>query len=110
MLGGVDARPVPPKNYAGRVTSTSSDPSTSPSASPGTAPSGASAQLRVEGMHCGSCVALIEETLTEQTGVRAASVDLESALAVVEYDPALVSPDRLRATIVEAGYSATMVG
>ena len=41
-------------------------------------------------MHCGSCVALIEETLTEQAGVARASVDLESARAVVEYDPAVV--------------------
>lgn len=76
----------------------------------GATPGGTSTQLRVEGMHCDSCVALIEETLTEQAGVSAASVDLESALAVVEYDPAVVGPDQLRAAIGEAGYTATAAG
>jgi copper chaperone len=60
-------------------------------------------------MHCGSCVALIEETLTEQAGVSAASVDLGSARAVVHFDPSLMDADALRATVAEAGYSATVV-
>ena len=67
------------------------------------------AQLTVEGMHCGSCVALIEETLTERDGVRAASVDLDSARAVVEYDPSTVDVEEIRAAIAQAGYSATPV-
>ena len=67
-------------------------------------------RARGEGMHCGSCVALIEEVLAEQAGVRSASVDLESGRAVVDYDPSLLGVDELRATIAEAGYSATPVG
>jgi copper chaperone CopZ len=67
-------------------------------------------QLSVEGMHCGSCVVLIEESLVETAGVMAASVDLASARAVVDYDPALVGVDDLRSTIADAGYSATPVG
>ncbi len=77
-------------NYAGRMTAT--------------------VELAVEGMHCGACVALIEEGLAEQAGVMAASVDLDSARAVVDYDPSLVGLDELRSTIAEAGYSATPVG
>ncbi len=89
--------------------------STPPTALPGSADSpgvtgGATAELRVEGMHCGSCVALIEEALHEQSGVTTASVDLESARAVVAYDPALVGPDQLCAAIAEAGYTAAAVG
>jgi copper chaperone CopZ len=68
------------------------------------------AELRVEGMHCGSCVALVEESLTEQPGVTSASVDLESARAVVEYDSSVIGPDQLRAAVADAGYSAAMVG
>jgi len=68
------------------------------------------AQLSVDGMHCGSCVALIEETLGEQAGVIKASVDLDSALAVVEFDPSLLNVDQIRAAISEAGYAATPVG
>jgi copper chaperone CopZ len=60
-------------------------------------------------MHCGACVALIEESLTERSGVSTASVDLESARAVVHYDAAQLGPDDLRAIIAEAGYSATTV-
>ncbi len=99
-----------PKTYAVGVTSTSAVPTPEPSDSPASGPASASARLQVEGMHCGSCVALIQETLIEQSGVSTASVDLESALALVEYDPALVGPDQLRAAIVDAGYAAALVG
>ncbi len=67
------------------------------------------AQLTVEGMHCGSCVALIEETLNERDGVTAALVDLDSARAVIEYDPSTLDVEEIRAAIAEAGYSATPV-
>lgn len=69
-----------------------------------------SAVLAVDGMHCGACVALIEESLAEQPGVVTASVDLDSARAVVTYDASLLGVDDLRSTIEEAGYSATPVG
>ena len=68
------------------------------------------AELHIEGMRCASCVALIEESLSERAGVTEAAVDLDSSRAVVRYDPAVVGPDELRATIVEAGYTAAPVG
>jgi len=70
----------------------------------------ASVELLVEGMHCGSCVALIEETLQEQAGVRSATVDLDSARAVVGFDPAQIDVDALTAAVAEAGYVATPAG
>jgi copper chaperone CopZ len=95
------------------VAVTSTSPSGPPDPDPtslGTPAAGlTTAELDVVGMHCGACVALIEESLTEQSGVAAASVDLESARAVVRYDPAQLGPDDLLAAIVEAGYSATPV-
>jgi copper chaperone CopZ len=90
------ARPGPPRNYAGQMTSPS--PS-SPS----------SAELAIEGMHCDACVALIEESLAEQAGVISASVDLGAALATVAFDPAQLGVEEIRATIADAGYSATPV-
>ena len=65
--------------------------------------------LTVGGMHCPSCVALIEETLVEQPGVLRASVDLDSARATVDYDPALVDVSNLCHVVVEAGYQAEVV-
>jgi copper chaperone CopZ len=67
------------------------------------------ARLTVEGMHCGSCVALIEETLNEREGVTAASVDLDSARAMIAYDPSTLDVEAIRAVIAEVGYSAAPV-
>ena len=89
---------------------TSDSDSSGPWAASGLTGSTSVAQLSVDGMHCGSCVALIEETLGEQAGVIKASVDLDSALAVVEFDPSLLYVDQIRAAISEAGYAATPVG
>jgi copper chaperone CopZ len=61
-------------------------------------------------MHCGSCVALVEESLNERAGVTEASVDLDSGRAVVRYDPDVLGVEELRSIITEAGYSATQVG
>jgi Cu+-exporting ATPase len=66
--------------------------------------------LLVEGMHCGSCSALIEETLQEQAGVTGATVDLESARAVVDFDPSAIDVHALTAAVAEAGYAATPAG
>jgi P-type Cu+ transporter len=64
------------------------------------------AEIEVTGMHCQSCVALIEESLTDTAGVHAATVDLEQARAFVSFDPAQASIDVLCAAIVSAGYGA----
>jgi len=60
-------------------------------------------------MHCRSCAALIEETLLEREGVTAALVELDSARAVIEYDPSALGVGEIRAAIAQAGYSATPV-
>lgn len=69
----------------------------------------ATVQLAVTGMHCGSCSALIEETLAEQAGVVRASVDLEAERATVDYEPAAVDVAALCAAVAEAGYGATPI-
>lgn len=63
--------------------------------------------LAIDGMHCGSCVNLIEETLVEDLGVARASVDLASTRATVVYDPSLHTVDDLCAAVLAAGYKAT---
>jgi copper chaperone CopZ len=85
-------------------------PSSEPSGTTVGAGDGATIELDVTGMHCGSCSALIEESLGELPAVKAASVDLDSARAVVTYDPSRLDADGLCAVVAEVGYSATPVG
>ena len=64
-------------------------------------------EFQVSGMHCSSCVAVIEESLLEQPGVESASVSLELQRAVASFDPHIVGVDDLEAVIVGAGYTVT---
>ena len=66
----------------------------------------ATAVLALSGMHCGSCVALIEETLTECPGVTEAVVDLTSATANVTFDPYATAVEDLCAAVIQEGYGA----
>ena len=63
--------------------------------------------FEVHGMHCGGCVAAIEEALGECDGVVQKKVSLDDSLAVVTYDPAKVKPADVVAVIEELGYIAT---
>lgn len=64
------------------------------------------AVLEIEGMHCGSCSALIEETLVEDLGVASAHVDLDTRRATVRYDPSAHSVADLCDAVAAAGYRA----
>lgn len=63
--------------------------------------------LVVGGMHCPSCAALIEETLTGDPAVRSATVDLEAARATVTYDPSRLTVEDVCAAVTGLGYRAT---
>lgn len=69
----------------------------------------ATVNLAIEGMHCGSCSALVEETLVEHPGVLEASVDLEAARAVVRYDGGVLGVADLCGLIDGVGYEAAVV-
>ena len=64
------------------------------------------AALNIGGMTCASCVAHVEEALKNAEGVRSASVNLATEVAMVEYVPGLASIDDLMRSVKEAGYSA----
>jgi copper chaperone CopZ len=70
----------------------------------------ATVELSIEGMHCGSCSALITETLLEEAGVASAAVDHETGRASIGYDPAVIDEGALIALVTEVGYPATSVG
>lgn len=66
----------------------------------------ATVDLRVTGMHCGSCAALVEEALAGHPATRRASVDLDAGRATVDYDPRQVTVAELCAVVGETGYTA----
>ena len=62
------------------------------------------AVIRIGGMHCVACARAIEKGLRREAGVVSASVSFATEKAVVEYDPAEVSLERIGEVIREAGY------
>jgi Cu+-exporting ATPase len=58
----------------------------------------------VSGMTCAACARTIERTLSNAPGVQRASVNLATATATVEYDPARVQPRDFVAAVEDLGY------
>src|SRR5512142_1927682 len=62
-------------------------------------------ELAVGGMTCASCAARIERKLNRLDGVNA-TVNFATETASIAYDPNVVSPDELVATVQATGYTA----
>jgi Cu+-exporting ATPase len=60
--------------------------------------------VRIEGMHCASCVASVERSLRKIEGVQNASVNLATETARIEYDPKSVSVNDFSKAVSDAGY------
>ncbi len=60
----------------------------------------------VRGMHCASCVRVIEQALGSTPGVASAVVNLATNKATVSYDPAAVTNKHLRSAVANVGYTA----
>ena len=67
------------------------------------------AMLSVEGMTCASCSMTIRLTLKKLDGVKEAIVKVDTKRAVVQYDPAKVTPQQLAEAVSKAGYKATVL-
>lgn len=66
------------------------------------------ATIKVEGMTCGGCAVGVRTALKRLDGVAEAQVSYEDERAVVTFDPARVSTDRMLEAIREFGYTATL--
>ncbi len=60
--------------------------------------------VRIEGMHCASCVAAVERSLRKLQGVTNASVNLATETARIEFDPESVSVNDFSKAVSDAGY------
>lgn len=60
----------------------------------------------IKGIHCASCVAIIEGSLKKVDGISSATVNLATEKATVIYDPAKVTDEKLSSTVSNVGYIA----
>ncbi|MEP6944118.1 MAG: heavy-metal-associated domain-containing protein [Betaproteobacteria bacterium] len=60
--------------------------------------------LKVGGMTCGGCVASVTRVLKAVDGVADARVDLKTASAEVDFDPARTGAGAIRTAIEGAGF------
>jgi copper chaperone CopZ len=65
-------------------------------------------KLKVDGMSCGHCSALVEKTLSQIPGVDNASVDLKAGTALVKLSQD-VPAQLLAQKVTEAGYEAKVI-
>ncbi len=65
--------------------------------------------IPVSGMTCAACSGRIQRTLETTPGVRAASVNLMTGSATVDYDPAATTPAAITSAVANAGYPAAPV-
>lgn len=55
---------------------------------------------------CDMCKKTIEQKVLSERGVKKASLNLDSKIVTITYNPKRTSPERLRKVISEAGYDA----
>ena len=63
--------------------------------------------LDVKGMDCAACPVTVKVVLKKQPGVEDVKVDAERHTALVTFDPARVSPEKLAKAVTETGYPTT---
>lgn len=60
--------------------------------------------LKINGLHCTSCVLNIDGSLEDLKGVFSSQTNYAKSQTQIQYDPALVSIKKLIKTIEEQGY------
>src|SRR3989338_464929 len=64
---------------------------------------------KVKGMHCASCVAMIERTVKKIPGVESAEVNYGTEKAKISFDPSKTSAGELSKSVEHLGYSLSPV-
>lgn len=58
---------------------------------------------------CGMCKNRIEKNLSKETGIKKATLDVDTKVLTVKYDPAKTNPDEIRNNVSKIGYDADNV-
>ena len=64
--------------------------------------------IKITGMHCQSCVSLVERALKKHDGIISSSVNFSTEKASIEYDPGVTSVQELIDLIKTKGYGASI--
>jgi copper chaperone len=63
-------------------------------------------ELLIDGMHCGSCGLLVDETLEELDGVTHCATDVRRGRAQLTFDATRITVDDITTAITALGYHA----
>ena len=69
----------------------------------------ATTTLRVEGMTCGACTSAVESAFKNVDGAGSVSVSLVMSRAVIQHDPAKLSPEAIKGMIEDRGFDAEVL-
>ena len=58
---------------------------------------------------CDMCKETLEKAMAYEKGVKTASLDIKSAVLIIQYNPQKTSPEKIRKAISENGYDADNV-
>jgi copper chaperone len=64
--------------------------------------------FRIDGMHCGSCSLLIDDTLEDLPGVSRSQTELKAGRSTVHLDTAVTDAQQVIDTITGLGYTAAV--
>lgn len=66
------------------------------------------ATFDIAGMRCGACSVGIELTLAKKNGIKIAKISYNEKMAIVEYDPAIITTSGIIKIVDDLGYIATL--
>ncbi|ODA76175.1 hypothetical protein RJ55_08458 [Drechmeria coniospora] len=69
----------------------------------------ATTTVAIEGMTCAACTSAVEGAFADVPGFRHLSISLLSERAVVEHDPALLTPEQIAEMIEDRGFGAQII-
>jgi P-type Cu+ transporter len=62
----------------------------------------------IKGMHCASCVRVLEKVLSRVDGVQEANVNLATEKATVTYDDTVCTPNQMESAVASVGYKLSL--
>jgi len=65
---------------------------------------GENIKLKIKGMHCSSCAMTIDDSLEETEGVFSSETSYAAAQVRVDFNPKIVSLEKIKSIIGELGY------